>query len=247
MTIDLSLVVPVFDPDSSQIHRVMRMIDSVAVQTAMPGEVIFTSSHPVSYESQIKKKLSQSTKVVFATNKSISAPANLNDAVDRAGFNVVKVLFQDDFLLGANHLSRLQADFDQSPAEWAVTSSVGCIEESGQFLRPVNPRFTNSLVRGINRIGAPSVVIFRKRSFVPFNEALRYTFDCEWYLSMTHNFGAPEVFKDIMVGIGIHKDQATHWAHNLLGIERKYLRELHKSPTPFLRRCSCSQGANTQS
>jgi hypothetical protein len=113
------------------------------------------------------------------------------------------------------------------------------------FLRKSpTPRFKESLSKGVNQIGMPSVVILRKEPLIAFDERLKYLFDCEWYLSMKHKFGKPLIIPDARVGIAIHSGQATHWAKSLLEpetvlVERKHYRE----STGFLkpRTCICER------
>jgi hypothetical protein len=221
------------------------MVKSVACQSQLPREVVFSASHKIVYEDQIRNILGDSTKCVFLTNSSTSAPENLNHAISMAQFNIIKILFQDDFLLGDDHLEKIENFFIASDLEWVVSASVAFFEESNKFGGRITPRFTSSLVRGINRIGAPSAVMFQAKSFRPFKENLSYLFDFEWYLTMQHYYGNPGVFIDSLTGIGVHQDQATWWARAYLTAEKKVLRELHdKSTTPFTE-CSCTETTST--
>jgi hypothetical protein len=108
-----------------------------------------------------------------------------------------------------------------------VSSSSDFYEEIRSFRKLRTPRFAESLARGVNHIGAPSVVIFRKATFVPFDERLKYVFDCDWYLSMKHRFGKPLIIADATVGIGMHSSQATHWAKSLLAAETVLVKRKH--------------------
>ena len=236
-----SIVVPVFDPHGSQKARVIRMAKSIAAQSQAPREVVFTSSHYILYEGEIRKILDKRTKCVFVKNFSASAPENLNDGISHAQYEVIKILFQDDFLIGDDHLEDLESTFLATNSEWAVSSSIAFVEESNQFLKRITPRFKESLVRGVNKIGAPSVVVFRARSFVPFKENLSYLFDCEWYLCMQHNFGNPTILSKNLVGIGIHQDQATWWARSFLKEEKKLLLAAHRKTRWAKPKCRCVQ------
>jgi hypothetical protein len=87
----------------------------------------------------------------------------------------------------------------------------------------------------------PSVVIFRKASFIAFDERLKYLFDCEWYLSMKHKFGKPLIIQKARVGIGIHSGQATHWAKHLLESETALVNQKHfREFTSFLKPLACT-------
>ena len=251
----------------------MRMVDSVMSQSLMPDEIVMTCSHQIPYLSEIERRIKAKTKLIFLLNSSTSAAENLNLAISASSSSLVKILFQDDFLIGANHLKHLVRALTNSRSQWGVSSSYNFFEEififryrmlqrwrgveaalrlpqiapgvvpsrKGFFRKSPVPRFTESLSIGINQIGMPSVVIFKKASFIAFDERLKYLFDCEWYLSMKHQVGKPLIIHRARVGIGIHSGQATHWAKHLLESETALVNQKHfREFTGFLRPMSCT-------
>jgi hypothetical protein len=276
VTESLSIVIPLYDPNFDQEQRVMRMIDSIMSQSLIPDEVVMSCSHQIPYLHEIERRVGAKTKLTFLLNSSTSAPENLNLAINASSSSLVKVLFQDDFLIGTNHLELLIRALTDSRSQWGVSYSSYFYEEieifryrmlkhwrrleatlrlprlapglgparKGFFRKSPIPRFTESLSRGINQIGMPSVVIFRKSSFIAFDERLKYLFDCEWYLSMKHKFGKPLIIPDVRVGIAIHSGQATHWAKSLLEPETALVEQKHyRESTGFLkpRTCMCER------
>jgi hypothetical protein len=255
----LSIVIPLYDPNFDQEQRVMRMIDSIMSQSLIPDEVVMTCSHQIPYLHEIETRIKSKTKLTFLLNSSTSAPENLNLAINASSSSLVKILFQDDFLIGANHLELLIRALTNLRSQWGVSYGSYFYEEieifryrllqhwrrleavfrlprlapglgparKGFFRKSPVPRFTESLSRGINKIGMPSVVVFRKASFIAFDERLKYLFDCEWYLSMKHKFGKPLIISDARVGIAIHSGQATHWAKSLLEPETALVKQKH--------------------
>jgi hypothetical protein len=276
VTESLSIVIPLYDPNFDQEQRVMRMVDSIMSQSLIPDEVVMTCSHQIPYLNEIERRIEAKTKLTFLLNSSNSAPENLNLAINASSSSLVKILFQDDFLIGANHLELLICALTDSSSQWGVSSSSNFFEEififryrmlqrwrgveaffrlpqvasgvlpdrKGFFRKSPIPRFTESLSRGINQIGMPSVVIFRKASLIPFDERLKYLFDCEWYLSMKHKFGKPLIISNARVGIAIHSGQATNWAKSLLQAETALIKKKHYREFPgFLkpRACICER------
>jgi len=242
MTNTLTVVVPIYDPTFNQKQRILRMVGSIANQSLVPEEVVLSCSHEIPYLIEIEIALQAKTLLKFFLNNSTSAPENLNLGIRGSTSSLVKILFQDDFLVGANHLELLKRKLVNSQSQWGVSSSTDFNEALGFFKKPRIPKFSEALSRGKNKIGAPSVAIFRKESFVPFDERLKYVFDCEWYLSMKHRFGKPLVIPDASVGIGIHSDQATHWAKSLLEAETVLVkRKHHMEFSGFLKSgvCAC--------
>lgn len=276
MTESLSIVIPLYDPTFDQEQRVMRMVDSIMSQSLTPDEVLLACSHHIPYLGEIERRIQAKTKLKFVLNSSTSAPENLNLAIKASSSSLVKILFQDDFLIGTNHLERLVRALTNSGSHWGVSSSSNFFEEiyifryrmlqrwrgveavlrlpqiapgvvpsrKGFFRKTPTPKFSESLSIGINQIGMPSAVIFRKSAFIAFDERLKYLFDCEWYLSMKHKFGKPQIIKRARVGIGIHSNQATHWAKSLLEsemalVKQKHYREFTEFRKP--RECRCER------
>jgi len=274
VTESLSIVIPLHDPNFDQEQRVMRMVDSIMGQSLIPDEIVMTCSHQIPYLSEIERRVKGKTKLKFVLNSSTSAPENLNLAIYASSSSLVKILFQDDFLIGANHLKHLIRAITNSRSQWGVSSSSNFFEEiyifryrmlqrwrgveavlrlpqiaprvvlgrKGFLRKAPTPKFSESLSIGINQIGMPSAVIFKKAAFIAFDERLKYLFDCEWYLSMKHKFGKPLIIPRTRVGIAIHSDQATHWAKSLLESETALVKQKHyREFTSFLkpRACTC--------
>lgn len=272
MTESLAIVIPLYDPTCEQEQRVMRMIDSIMSQSLIPDEIVMTCSHDLPYLNGIERRIKAKSKLTFLLNSSTSAAENLNLAINASSSSLVKILFQDDFLIGANHLELLIRALTESRSQWGVSSSSNFFEElypfryrmlqrwrgveavlrlpqiapgvvpsrKGILRKAPTPKFKESLSRGINQIGMPSVVIFRRASFIAFDERLKYLFDCEWYLSMKHKFGKPLIIQDARVGLAIHSDQATHWAKSLLESETALVNQKHvREVTGFLKPRSC--------
>jgi hypothetical protein len=179
-------------------------------------------------------KLAIGAKLMMST----SAPENINFGVQEAKGDLIRILFQDDSLSNPNSLEQSISGLDNHVHRWSVIGSVDIDLISGKKLSQRIPKFTESLVSGVNIIGAPSVVCFRKDSYIPMNLELRYMFDCDWYLRMAHRNGLPFEVQGYGVNIGVHQGQATNWAKNLLKTEKRIVKKNHRRG--FLEKgCSC--------
>lgn len=236
----ISVVIPIHDPDGSQQNRVLRMAHSLASQDHQIAQVMMTANHDLKYLKEVSRILAPVNRFEFHVEKSINAPQNLNLGMALATEPIVKILFQDDFLMGVDHLSKLASRFSQRSSSWVVSRSLNFAEKSARIVSDIRPRYGESLRNGVNRIGAPSVVAMRKTAILPFSEDLIYMFDCEWYLKMAHSFGPPVVADDLAVAIGLHDDQLTHSAAYLLSRERAITRLRHPRIGPFRSSCPCT-------
>ncbi len=208
---------------------------SLAEQSMPPAELVLTANHDIPYFDSLVARAGARFPVVFFRNAATNAPANLNSAVAHCSSSVVKVLFQDDYLLGQASLSSSYAALQNSPSGWVVSAFDHIDNQSLRVIRPMTPKFTKSLVRGINRIGAPSVVIFQKERYIDCDESLKYTFDCDWYLLMSHKWGRPGVNPSLSIRIRLHDAQATHWAKRLLRHDKAVMAAKHRPIRSFER------------
>jgi glycosyltransferase involved in cell wall biosynthesis len=241
-TASVSVLVPVHDPEGDLSNFLIRLLTSLDEQTLKPMEVVIISNHDLHYEQTLLSSFSSKLNLMFITQDSRGAAENINTGVQACSGQLIKLLFQDDFLCDADALQRQSGLLSGSESNWLV-SACNTFDESKTMVSRVHiPRFTNRIAWAMNTIGAPSVVMFYREKFRPFDESLQYVFDCEWYLKMRHNFGEPVVSRTIDVTIGIHDGQATHWARKLLRNERWYMFRKHwVGAVGFSRNCKCSQ------
>jgi glycosyltransferase involved in cell wall biosynthesis len=238
----ISVLVPVHDPEGELGRFLLRLLRSLSEQTLKPTEVILISNHELIYEEKLKTEFSKKLNLVFLLQESLGAAENINNGVAACSGELVKILFQDDYLCELEALRRQAGLIIRSGSKWLVAACNHSNENEGTISRVLIPKFTRRIGLARNTIGAPSVVMFNREKFIPFDESLRYVFDCEWYLSMRHNFGDPVTSKTVDVTIGLHDGQATHWAKKLLRYERRYMLVKHWAGIAGKSiNCQCSQ------
>jgi hypothetical protein len=168
-----------------------------------------------------------------------SAPENINFGVNQAKSEFVRILFQDDYLLGSKSLSHSLSPLENGEGRWSVIGSLGIDLLSGKIQILVTPKFSEKLSSGKNQIGAPSVVCFEKKYYVSMNDNLKFLFDCDWYLRMAHHVGPPVEVRESGVGVGIHLGQATNWAKNFFAVEKRIVKKYHRKRL-LEKTCSCA-------
>lgn len=134
----------------------------------------------------------------FRNTRSQGTSGNLNNAIDHATGDIIKVLFQDDEL---GHVSAWK-----SLKQWGFcTSKHG--ETRSDHVPFVNPDIRD-LALGNNSYGSPSALGFR-RTDMRFDESLKWLLDCEFYARMQMKYGQPEII-DASVHITEWPGQATY-------------------------------------
>lgn len=230
---EISVCIPLYDPEAIHYEFLQEALESLRIQTLFPKEVIIAGSNKPPYLDKLLSEFNEFFLVKFKENKSSSTSSNLNLLIPQSSGSIVKILFQDDFFISKTALEMTQYIFKKSNVIWAVCASRNYDEETGQYIREVNPKFSRRLVKGVNTIGSPSVVSFKKDCFLPFNKNLVWMLDCEWYLQMQHRFGNPYVFKGFQIANRLHRYQATHKAKHKLNSELAIVNELHSGRKLF--------------
>ncbi len=159
------------------------------------------------------------------------ASANSNFAIDRARGEIVKILFQDDFLWEKMALSRMSDAFDGSEIDWLVCGS--CISRDGNSLeRTMVPRLTEKMHFGKNAVSSPSVLAMRASCVQKFDENLIWLMDVEMYRRLWRDLGEPAIIKETLVANCIHSGQvSTGITKEIMLEELKHVWRLHGADT----------------
>lgn len=237
-SLELSLLVPVHDPNGEYESFLTDLLSSVRSQSLLPDEILIVSNHLISYEQDLIDQFGSNLAIRFERSSANNAPENINAGVKLVRGRITKVLFQDDYLGDKQSLARTVAELDRSGKSWIAT---GCdhFRRTAGVHSPHNPRLSRKLILGSNSIGAPSVVAFRTEDYVPMDTSLRYVFDCDWYLRMWHAHGRAAILSAALVTIRLHSGQATHWAKSLLGEEVKEMKQTHNRWFRVSKTCMC--------
>lgn len=134
---------------------------------------------------------------------------NTNRAMKRCKGDVIKILFQDDFLWDEYSLEKINEAFDEN-TNWLVTSCEHT-HDGVNFHRRHDPRYSEDIYTGNNTIGNPSVLsIRRNKDMLFFDARMLWTVDVDYYKRLYDKFGAPTILNDITVVIRLWDKQLTH-------------------------------------
>jgi len=235
----LSVCIPTFDPSQKYSAQLFQLLNSIKLQTMKPDEVVITANHDLSYLDDLKAIVNGDYELVFKRNESNGSAENHNHAISLCRGEFVKIMHQDDFLVNNNALNLAYSSLNKSKKMWRASGRDHFFESTSLVQGKAKPKLTRGIINGVNKIGPPSVFTFKRTAFVPFDEEMKYMFDCDWYLKMWHNFGKPLVAKDVEVRIRIHEGQATNWAENLLKQEIVATKQNHNKIPVMKKKCSC--------
>jgi hypothetical protein len=200
-----------------------------------------TSNSEIDYLRQIVAEYSMHFEVIYRVMQTNGASMNFNNCVELATNTYVQLLCQDDFLKSPKHLQKVFTSLEKSQERWAISGCRHFEDKLRRFDRRIRPRYSSDLIRGVNTIGAPSVVMFYREAFVPFDTRLHFMYDCDWYVRMNHNWGEPLVKRKDTIAIRIHGKQSTNQVSGLLEGEIEITAGNHSNT--FVKSCICKSSA----
>jgi hypothetical protein len=117
-------------------------------------------------------------------NKTFGVSANTNAAIKMARFEVIKLMYQDDWFI-EDCLHEFITD------TWLVSGFTNYFE-NGKVMNGMPEPYKFFSNTTSNKIGMPSVISFKKCA-VKFNTQLRMALDMDFYCQLFNEYGLPKV------------------------------------------------------
>ncbi len=193
----ISICVPVYEMNGRGVEYLSQLVGTIEQQTFKDYEIVI-SDH--SSGDEIEKYCRGKDKILYLRNeyKVGSSSSNINNAIRHASGDIIKIMFQDDFLFSDNILELIS----KTTSKWGSIGFAHCNgDEKNKIFRPLIPYIHENIQEGVNTIGAPSVIFMREKNY--FDENLIWLMDCEFYKRMYESYGKPEIIKEIGVIIRI--------------------------------------------
>lgn len=136
--------------------------------------------------------------IIYLRNKNMvgNSSANLNKAIRAAKGDIIKVIFQDDFFYHNRSIEDIVREYQKNNnIKWLVTSC--CHTENGStYYDFMNPKYTENILEGNNRISSPSVLSFiNSQDKLLFDPDFVWLMDCDYYYRMYQKYGNPYYLK----------------------------------------------------
>lgn len=145
---------------------------------------------------------------------------NLNNVISKASGDVIKILCQDDFLVDENSLYYQIYHFVGNHNHWMVTAC--CHSNDGiNFYNTLYPKYHNNIHYGENTISSPSVLMFKNKNVLEFDENLIWLVDVDYYKRLYDKFGLPSICNYVTVVNREHPNRTTNTIVNDKIIEKE--------------------------
>jgi glycosyltransferase involved in cell wall biosynthesis len=220
----VSICIPVYEMRGKGVEYLKHSLNILINQTYKNFEVIISDN---SQDNEIEKvcndfkdKLSIHHHYNDREPKGMSS--NINNALLKANGEIIKILFQDDFLVDNNSLEQQLIHFVGNHNHWLITACCHSKDDL-RFYNSFYPKYHDNIHYGENTISSPSVLMFRNEDVELFDENLFWLMDVDYYKRLYDKFGFPSICNYITVVIREHSNQVSH----TLATEERRKKELN--------------------
>lgn len=215
----ISIAIPTYEMNGVGHLFLRKSLDLIFEQTFKDIEVVISDHSKNDLIKNVCDEFIDRINIVYLRNESDrgSSSSNMNNAILNCKGEIIKFLFQDEYLYKNNCLEDIKNYFDNNDVYWVLT---GCSygPDITQTIGSMTPHYDDrSIIESINTIGSPSVVSIRNNNLELFSNDLLWIMDCDYYKRVFDRHGYPGILNDNKVFICQHKNQVT----NLITLELK--------------------------
>ena len=215
--IALSVCIPAYDMGGEGPSFLRHSLDVLIRQDFRDFEIIVADQSSGIEIKAVCSEYSERVRHISTSHLAHQASANTNAAVDAACGEVVKILFQDDFLAETNALSKMMKIFERPEVNWCVTGSLHTYDAKA-MVKPWVPWYHDRIQFGKNTISSPSVLAYRKSTAPRFDEELIWLMDVDFYKRCGDLWGRPYIIPEKLAVNRLHDGQVS------AGIESERIR-----------------------
>ncbi|WP_293577416.1 glycosyltransferase family 2 protein [Phaeobacter sp.] len=205
----ISICIPAYGMGGAGATYLAESLDRLCLQTFRDFEVIVSDQSDDEDIAQLCAAYGDRLSIIHLWNRDAprQASANVNHAIAAARGTILKILFQDDLLIGNNALEIIH-DAMSAGAAWSLCGS-GVTRDGQEVTRPMVPRLTDRLHFGKNTVSSPSVLAMRRDAAMAFDEELIWLMDVDLYKRLWDRHGAPAIVADTVVANRLHDGQVS--------------------------------------
>ena len=203
-------------PAYKQLQFLKRCLDSILEQEFTDYEIIITDDSPDDALRKLAETYNDKRICYYKNEKPLGSPLNWNEGIRKAKGEYIKILHHDDWLASPQSLGEYVALLDNNPdADIAFSGSCDIKGKAvykkhiakDSFLQELKTR-PETLYMG-NRLGAPSVCIFRNHKNFFFDPNLIWLVDIDFYIRVVSESKGFAYSRKTLVYIGISEHQIT--------------------------------------
>lgn len=197
----ISICIPTYEQRGKGAHYLALLFGSIRQQVFNdPYEVLVSDNASDGSIKKVCDAFAKELPIVYHFNPVRGASENINNAIELARYDKIKLMMQDDLFIWHTSLKEFSEALDRSG--WVVSNSTH-IDAGGRRTGQTTIKY-DPLNFDKNTIGMPSVVAFRRSSGLRFNEDLKTFCDLYFYYQLYQLYGQPQVLGNFLVGQRYH-------------------------------------------
>lgn len=194
----ISIVIPAFEQYGHGEKTLTALLESIEKQKGASFQVVVSdnSDHNFHGIAKVCIKFREKFPLYYTHSSTKGISHNTNNAIKYASYSMIKPMFQDDLFLEPDALVKIIGALQLAP--W-VACSGHAIDARGVKGARRTPTYSDSIIKGRNTIGMPSVVAYRKNG-ITFDPHLKTMLDCAFYYEMFQKYGPPAILTAPLIG-----------------------------------------------
>ena len=188
----ISIAIPTWDYKGHGVSVLTYSFSKINLQRFRDFEVVISDDSEGDDIENLCKIWSSFFKINYYKNEfKKGAASNSNHVISKCTTEIIKLICQDDFLVGENSLEIIVDNFDKD-TNWMFTEYAHT-KDRKEFYRWYVPQW-NPNIQLINTLGTPSGLTIRNLPNLPkFDSKLKYFYDACYYREMYDLFGEPKI------------------------------------------------------
>jgi glycosyltransferase involved in cell wall biosynthesis len=209
----ISICIPAF----RRKENLKRLLDSIESQNFRLFEVVITDDSPDNEIQHLIETHSLGNVIRYFKNEStLGSPENWNQGIRMAKADWIKIMHDDDWFSAPDSLRFFAESIEKGRAAFYFSAFTNIYPDGHSETSRLTPGQLISLIRFpeilfvSNRIGPPSVVLFKKESSFFFDSRMKWLVDFDFYIRYLKNYGPPVYIPKSLIHIGRTNSQITH-------------------------------------
>lgn len=208
----ISICIPAY----KRVNYLMRLLDSILIQTFTDFEVIITDDSDDNSVKDLAALYTDKLNLIYHKNaKTLGTPANWNAGIRIAKGEWIKLIHDDDWFADEKGLASFASNTKNG--KHFIFSAYKNIYESGKPAEKIfiTPAWQKRIIRepdtvfALNVIGPPSVAMLHKSIALQYDERLKWRVDQEFYIRVLNAVKDYCYIPETLINIGISKTQVT--------------------------------------
>ena len=218
----ISICIPAY----RRVEFLKRLLDSICAQTYQKFEVVLTDDSPGTEVQELVEGHPLKPKMRYFRNAlSLGTPENWNESIRKASSDWIKIMHDDDWFSGPESLKAFADVASSGQNRFYFSGYINHYPDGMTKRLAISPGRLHAInkcpeeLMAANRIGPPSVVIFKKDPSIVFDSRMQWLVDIDFYTDFLIKHPPAVYIPKYLVCIGISDSQVTRSSFGNRGVE----------------------------